>query len=156
MKRIEVVAAIIHDSEGRIFATQRGYGEWKDWWEFPGGKMEVGETPKEALKREIWEELELCAEALKSGHNDPLMRRRQCLLIHQILKLSKINEIVFVIFLMSILACIISWASLRFLPDNFHLGALWIVGAFTLIVGTMTLNLARKLYLHYKKDSTIQ
>ena len=101
-------------------------------------------------------ELELCAEALKSGHNDPLMRRRQCLLIHQILKLSKINEIVFVIFLMSILACIISWASLRFLPDNFHLGALWIVGAFTLIVGTMTLNLARKLYLHYKKDSTIQ
>ena len=101
-------------------------------------------------------ELELCAEALKSGHNDPLMRRRQCLLIHQILKLSKINEIVFVIFLMSILACIISWASLRFLPDNFHLGALWIVGVFTLIVGAMTLYLARKLYLHYKKDSTIQ
>lgn len=101
-------------------------------------------------------ELELCAEALKSGHNDPLMRRRQCLLIHQILKLSKINEIVFVIFLMSILACIISWASLRFLPDNFHLGALWIVGVFTLIVGAMSLYLARKLYLHYKKDSTIQ
>ncbi|MBR3513645.1 MAG: (deoxy)nucleoside triphosphate pyrophosphohydrolase [Bacteroidaceae bacterium] len=58
MKQIEVVAAIIHDSEGRIFATQRGYGEWKDWWEFPGGKMEEGETPEEALKREIWEELE--------------------------------------------------------------------------------------------------
>ena len=58
MKEIEVVAAIIHDSEGRIFATQRGYGEWKDWWEFPGGKMEAGETPEEALKREIWEELE--------------------------------------------------------------------------------------------------
>ena len=57
MKRIEVVAAIIHDSEGRIFATQRGYGEWKDWWEFPGGKMEAGETPEEALKREIREEL---------------------------------------------------------------------------------------------------
>jgi len=58
MKQIGVVAAIIHDSEGRIFATQRGYGEWKDWWEFPGGKMEEGETPEEALKREIWEELE--------------------------------------------------------------------------------------------------
>ena len=58
MKRIEVVAAIIHDSEGRIFATQRGYGEWKDWWEFPGGKMEAGEMPEEALKREIREELE--------------------------------------------------------------------------------------------------
>ena len=58
MKQIEVVAAIIHDDQGRIFATQRGYGEWKDWWEFPGGKMEEGETPEEALKREIWEELE--------------------------------------------------------------------------------------------------
>ena len=58
MKRIEVVAAIIHDSEGRVFATQRGYGEWKDWGEFPGGKMEAGETPEGALRREIWEELE--------------------------------------------------------------------------------------------------
>ena len=58
MKQIEVVAAIIHDDEGRIFATQRGYGEWKDYWEFPGGKWEPGESPEEALKREIWEELE--------------------------------------------------------------------------------------------------
>ena len=58
MKKIEVVAAIIHDDEGRIFATQRGYGEWKDYWEFPGGKMEAGKTPEAALKREIWEELE--------------------------------------------------------------------------------------------------
>jgi len=58
MKQIEVVAAIIHNDKGRIFATQRGYGEWKDWWEFPGGKMEAGETPEEALKREILEELE--------------------------------------------------------------------------------------------------
>ena len=58
MKRIEVVAAIIHDSEGRIFATQRGYGDWQDFWEFPGGKIEPGESPEEALKREIWEELE--------------------------------------------------------------------------------------------------
>ncbi len=58
MKQIEVVAAIIHDGEGRIFATQRGYGDYKDGWEFPGGKMEPGESPEEALKREIWEELE--------------------------------------------------------------------------------------------------
>ena len=58
MKQIEVVAAIIHDSEGRIFATQRGYGDYKDWGEFPGGKMEAGEIPEEALRREIWEELE--------------------------------------------------------------------------------------------------
>ena len=56
MKRIEVVAAIIR-KEGKVFATQRGYGEWKDWWEFPGGKMEPGETPEEALRREILEEL---------------------------------------------------------------------------------------------------
>ncbi len=53
---IEVVAAIIL-KDNRIFATQRGYGEWKDWWEFPGGKMEPGETPEYALKREIREEL---------------------------------------------------------------------------------------------------
>lgn len=58
MKRIEVVAAIIHDDEDRVFATQRGYGEWQDFWEFPGGKMELGESPEDALKREIWEELE--------------------------------------------------------------------------------------------------
>lgn len=56
-KRIEVVAAIIQDGE-RIFATQRGYGEFKDGWEFPGGKIEEGETPEQALKREIKEELD--------------------------------------------------------------------------------------------------
>ena len=56
MKTIEVVAAVIRKDD-KIFATQRGYGEWKDWWEFPGGKMEPGETPEEALKREIREEL---------------------------------------------------------------------------------------------------
>jgi 8-oxo-dGTP diphosphatase len=56
MKQIEVVAAIIRKKD-KIFATQRGYGEWKDWWEFPGGKVEAGETPEEALKREIREEL---------------------------------------------------------------------------------------------------
>ena len=46
MKQIEVVAAIIHDNKGRIFATQRGYGDMKDGWEFPGGKMEPGETER--------------------------------------------------------------------------------------------------------------
>ena len=56
MKLIEVVAAIIRDGD-RVFATQRGYGPWKDWWEFPGGKMEEGETEQEALVREIKEEL---------------------------------------------------------------------------------------------------
>lgn len=57
MKTIKVVAAVIRDGN-RIFATQRGYGEFKDGWEFPGGKIEEGETPQQALKREIEEELE--------------------------------------------------------------------------------------------------
>ena len=57
MKSIEVVAAVIV-REGRVFATQRGYGDWKDWWEFPGGKIEAGETPSQALVREIREELD--------------------------------------------------------------------------------------------------
>jgi 8-oxo-dGTP diphosphatase len=56
MKHIEVVAGIIKDGD-KIFATQRGYGEFKDGWEFPGGKMEPGETPQQALARELKEEL---------------------------------------------------------------------------------------------------
>ncbi len=55
MKTIRVVAAVIRDGE-KIFATARGYGEYKGWWEFPGGKIEEGETPQAALIREIREE----------------------------------------------------------------------------------------------------
>lgn len=57
MKTVRVVAAIIIENR-KVFATQRGYGEFKDGWEFPGGKIEPGETPEEALKREIMEELD--------------------------------------------------------------------------------------------------
>ena len=57
MKTIKVVAAVIRDGD-KIFATQRGYGDLKGGWEFPGGKIEEGETPQEALKREIMEELD--------------------------------------------------------------------------------------------------
>ena len=56
-KTVRVAAAVICDGD-RYFATQRGYGDWKDFWEFPGGKIESGETPEEALVREIREELE--------------------------------------------------------------------------------------------------
>jgi len=55
-KSIRVVAAVIRKGH-EVFATQRGYGNYKDWWEFPGGKIEAGETPEEALSREIREEL---------------------------------------------------------------------------------------------------
>ena len=63
MKTIEVVAAIIHQV-GRILATQRGYGDYKGWWEFPGGKIEPGETQEQAIRREIAEELnvQICVE----------------------------------------------------------------------------------------------
>ena len=57
MKTIEVAAAIIV-KEAEVLATRRGYGTWKGWWEFPGGKVETGESPQEALKREIREELD--------------------------------------------------------------------------------------------------
>ena len=94
-KHIEVVAAVICDGN-RIFATQRGYGEWKDWWEFPGGKMEPGETPEAALQREIREELateisvELCtARAVERGisHHHSQLRLPQLPPNHALLPL---------------------------------------------------------------------
>ncbi len=64
MRNIEVVAAVIYEN-GKILATQRGYGEFKDGWEFPGGKMETGESAKQALIRELREELTVAVEAEK-------------------------------------------------------------------------------------------
>ena len=64
MKIVRVVAAIIIEN-GKVFATQRGYGEFKDGWEFPGGKIEPGETPEEAIVREIKEELDTEVEVIE-------------------------------------------------------------------------------------------
>ncbi len=64
MKTVRVVAAIIIE-KGNVFATQRGYGEFKDGWEFPGGKIEANETPEEAIVREIQEELETEVEVVE-------------------------------------------------------------------------------------------
>lgn len=64
MKKVEVVAAIIQEKD-KVFATQRGYGEFKDGWEFPGGKIEPGESREEALLREIIEELDTEIEIIK-------------------------------------------------------------------------------------------
>lgn len=64
MKTVRVVAAIIIEN-GKVFATQRGYGEFKDGWEFPGGKIEPGETPEEAVVREIKEELDTEVKAIE-------------------------------------------------------------------------------------------
>ena len=64
MKTIRVVAAIIIE-KGKVFATQRGYGDFKGGWEFPGGKIDAGETPEEALVREIKEELDTEVEVIK-------------------------------------------------------------------------------------------
>ena len=58
MKTVQVVAAVIFQGD-TIYATQRGYGPWRDYWEFPGGKIEPGETPEQALIREIREELDV-------------------------------------------------------------------------------------------------
>lgn len=64
MKTVRVVAAIIIEN-GKVFATQRGYGEFKDGWEFPGGKIEPGEIPEEAIVREIKEELDTEVEVIE-------------------------------------------------------------------------------------------
>ena len=64
MKTVRAVAAIIIEN-GKVFATQRGYGEFKDGWEFPGGKIEPGETPEEAIVREIKEELDTEVEVIE-------------------------------------------------------------------------------------------
>ena len=74
MKTVNVVAALIINQD-QVFATQRGYGEFKDGWEFPGGKIEPGETPEEALKREIQEELAAIAEKIGTRVVMPPIRR---------------------------------------------------------------------------------
>ncbi|SKB98715.1 8-oxo-dGTP diphosphatase [Lachnospiraceae bacterium] len=108
MKTVKVVCAVI-EKNGKIFATQRGYGEFKDGWEFPGGKIEDGETPEEAIVREIKEELNTDIEVRKyiatSEHDYPMFHiSMQCflcsikngsleLLEHEAAKWVSVNEL---------------------------------------------------------------
>ena len=82
-------------------------------------------------------ELELCAETLKIGNNDPLIKKKQDNLIQQIKKLVRINNSVFIVLILSLIACIVSWVSIRFVPDYYHFGALFLIGAISLIIISM-------------------
>ena len=97
-------------------------------------------------------ELELCAETLKIGNNDPLIKKKQDNLIQQIKKLVRINNSVFIVLILSLIACIVSWVSIRFVPDYYHFGALFLIGAISLIIISMTINMGRKLHINYKND----
>lgn len=97
-------------------------------------------------------ELELCAETLKIGNNDPLIKKKQDNLIQQIKKLVRINNRVFIVLILSLIACIVSWVSIRFVPDYYHFGALFLIGAISLIIISMTINMGRKLHINYKND----
>lgn len=100
-------------------------------------------------------ELELCAETLKTGNNDPLIKKKQGNLIQQIKKLVSINNSVFIVLILSLIACIVSWVSIRFIPDYCYFGALFFIGANSLIIISMTINMGRKLYINYKNDIKI-
>ena len=97
-------------------------------------------------------ELELCAETLKIGNNDPLIKKKQDNLIQQIKKLVRINNSVFIVLILSLIACVVSWVSIRFVPDYYHFGALFLIGAISLIIISMTINMGRKLHINYKND----
>lgn len=97
-------------------------------------------------------ELELCAETLKIGNNDPLIKKKQDNLIQQIKKLVRINNSVFIVLILSLIACIVSWVSIRFVPDYYHFGALFLIGTISLIIISMTINMGRKLHINYKND----
>ena len=97
-------------------------------------------------------ELDLCAETLKIVNNDPLIKKKQDNLIQQIKKLVRINNSVFIVLILSLIACIVSWVSIRFVPDYYHFGALFLIGAISLIIISMTINMGRKLHINYKND----
>ena len=95
-------------------------------------------------------ELELCAETLKIGNNDPLIKKKQDNLIQQIKKLVRINNSVFIVLILSLIACVVSWVSIRFIPSYYHFGFLFLVGVFSLLIIAITINMLRKLYIQYK------
>ena len=100
-------------------------------------------------------ELELCAEAVKSGLKDPLMKKRQNNLILQIKRISKINRLFFILLLLSIIACAISWVTIRFIQNKYYVLSLYIIGVFTLLIGALSIKLMLNLYSQYKNDIKI-
>lgn len=100
-------------------------------------------------------EIELCAEAIKSGIKDPMMKKRQRNLAQQIKQLSRLNNKFFVLILLSLAACIISWVSIRFIPYNYHSGILFLLVFISIIIGFLTVKTMWKLYLQYKDDIKI-
>lgn len=97
-------------------------------------------------------ELELCAEASKFGQNNPLMKKKQSNLIRQIKNISKINKKVFIVLLLSLKACVISWVSIRFVSDNYYVSSLCLIGFLTLLIAIIMIKMVWELYLQYKND----
>lgn len=100
-------------------------------------------------------ELEVYAEQAKLGISDPLMKRRHQITIKVIKKMVSINRWVFAILCVSLLNCIVSWLSFRFLPQEYQCSALYLIGVLSVFVLIITTCQVRKLYIQYKQDTMI-
>lgn len=100
-------------------------------------------------------ELELHADQLKKGNNDPIMKRRQNLAIKYIKKLKKVNNWCFIVFCMSVFSYLISWACLRFLPTSYYTIILYIIGILSFIIVIGSILLFYRIVIQYKNDTKI-
>ena len=100
-------------------------------------------------------ELEVYAEQAKLGHSGPLIKRRHQITVKIIKRMVSVNRWVFAILCVSLLNCILSWLSLRFLPQKYQCGALYLIGVLSVFVLIITIGQVRKLYVQYKQDAMI-